>query len=83
MQDAPLAETQQSLRPIRPEHQQRQKEDQQFEGVKNFDYYVERKTGWRYPRESLGNLWATSSSSASRGQNSRADELDLRVFYII
>ena len=31
MQDARLAETRQSLRPIRPEHQQRQREDQQFE----------------------------------------------------
>ena len=33
MQDAHLTETQQSLRPIiRPEHQQRQRQDQQFEG---------------------------------------------------
>ena len=37
MQDAHLAETQQSLRPIRPEHQQRQRQDQQFEGGENFD----------------------------------------------
>ena len=51
MQDAYLMETQQSLRPIRPEHQQRQREDQQFEGGENFDYYVVRKTGWRYHRE--------------------------------
>ena len=43
MQDAHLAETQQSLRPIRPEHQQRQRQDQQFEGGENFDYYVNRK----------------------------------------
>ena len=51
MQDAYLMETQQSLRPIRPKHQQRQREDQQFEGGENFDYYVVRKTGWRYYRE--------------------------------
>ena len=43
MQDAHLAETQQSLRPIRPEHQQRQREGQQFEGGENFDYHVDRK----------------------------------------
>ena len=43
MQNAHLAETQQSLRPVRPEHQQRQREDQQFEGGENFDYYVDRK----------------------------------------
>ena len=47
MQDAHLAETRQSLRPIRPEHQQRQREDQLFEGGEIFDYYVDRKTGWR------------------------------------
>ena len=33
----------QSLRPTRPEHQQRQRQDQQFEGGENFDYYVDRK----------------------------------------
>ena len=43
MQDAHLAETQQSLRPIRPEHQQRQRQNQQFEGWENFHYYVDRK----------------------------------------
>ena len=32
MQDAQLAETQQSLRPIRPEYQQSQRQNQQFEG---------------------------------------------------
>ena len=48
MQDAHSAETQQSLRPIRPEHQQRQRPNQQFGGGENFDYYVDRKTGWRY-----------------------------------
>ena len=31
MQDAHLAETQQSLRPINPEHQERQRQDQQME----------------------------------------------------
>ena len=45
MQDAHLAESRQSLRPIRPEHQQRQRQNQQFEGGENFDYYVARKTG--------------------------------------
>ena len=51
MQDAHLAETRQSLGPIRPEHQQRQREDQQFGGGENFGYYVVRKTGWRCYRE--------------------------------
>ena len=51
MTDARLAETQQSPRPIRPEHQQRQRQDQQFEGAENFDSMSHRKTGWRYCRE--------------------------------
>ena len=46
MQGAHLAET--SLIPIR---QQRQRQDQQFEGRENFDSYLDRKTGWRYYRE--------------------------------
>ena len=47
MQDAHLAETQQSLIPIRPQYQQRQRQNQQFEGGENFDDYVDRKTGWQ------------------------------------
>ena len=69
LQDAHLAETQQSLRPR--EHQQRQREDQQFEGGENFDCYVDRKTGWRYHREPRGNASAASSSSTSQWQNSQ------------
>ena len=34
-----------------PENQQRQRQDQQFEGEENFDYHVDRKTGWRCYRE--------------------------------
>ena len=36
MQDAQLAETQHSLIQIRPQHQQRQQQNQQFEGGENF-----------------------------------------------
>ena len=38
MRNAHLAETQQSLIPIRPQHQQRQRQNQQFERGENFDY---------------------------------------------
>ena len=68
--DAHLAEKQQSLRPIRPEHQQRQRQDQQFEGGENFDYYVDRKTGSRYYREPRRNPSAASSSTTSKWQTS-------------
>ena len=71
MQDAHLAETRQSLRPIRPEHQQRQRKDQQFEKGENFDYWIDRKTGWRYHREPRGNPQAASSSSTSQWPTSQ------------
>ena len=62
---------QQSLMPIRPQHQQRQRQDQQFEGGANFDYCVDRKIGWRYYRGSRRNPQAASSSSTSQWQTSR------------
>ena len=40
MQDAHLAETEQSLRPT---FQKRQRQDQQFGGGENFDYHVDQK----------------------------------------
>ena len=45
MQGAHLAETEQTLIPIHPQHQQRQRQNQQLEGRENFDYFVDRKTG--------------------------------------
>ena len=72
MQDAHLAETRQSLGPIRPEHQQRQREDQQFEGGENFDFYVDWKTGWRYHREPGRTPPAACSSSTSQWQASQS-----------
>ena len=51
MQDAHLAKTEQTLIQIRPQHQQRQRQNQLFEGGENFDYDVHRRTGWRYYRE--------------------------------
>ena len=71
LQDAHLTETQQSLRPIRPEHQQRQRPDHQFEGGENFDYFVDRKTGWRCYRDPRWNPSAASSSSTSQWKNSQ------------
>ena len=76
MQDAHLAETQQSLRPIRPEHQQRQRQDQQFEGGENFGCYVNRKTGWRYYTEPRRNLLAASPSPTSQWQLHNGKRVD-------
>ena len=71
MHDAHLAETEQTLIRIHPQHQQRQRQNQQFEGGENFDYHVDRKTGWRYYREPRGNPLAASSSSTSQWQDSQ------------
>ena len=65
MQDAHQAETQQSLRPTHPQHRQRQRQNQQFEGGENFDHKVDRKPGWRYYRKPRWNPPAASSSSSS------------------
>ena len=75
MQDAHLAETEQTLIPIHPQHQQRQRQNQQFEGGENFDYYVDRKTEWRYYREPRGNPSAVARLTT-------ANELDLMATYI-
>ena len=68
MQDAYLTETEQTLIPIRSQLQHRQRQNQQFEGGENFDYYVYRKTGWRYYREPRRNPPAAFSSSSSTSQ---------------
>ena len=68
MQDAHLAETKQTMIPIHPQHQQRQRQNKQFEGGENFDCHVDRKTGWRYYREPRRNPPAASSSSSSTSQ---------------
>ena len=95
MQDAHLAETRQSF-PIRPQHPQLQRQNQQFEGRENFDYDVDcsvifvRKTGWRYYREPRGNPPAASSSSTSQWPTSQwqtswssvCSQIDLKCLYL-
>ena len=81
MQGAHLAETEQTLMSIRPQHQQRQRQNLQFEGGENFDnreiarlqvrQNQDRKTGWRYYREPWGNPPAASSSSTSQWPTSQ------------
>ena len=58
MQDAHLAETEQTLIPIHPQHEQRQRRKQQFEGGEGLD------GGTSEPR---GNPQGASSSSTLRG----------------
>ena len=84
MQDAHLAETQQSLRPTRPEHQQRQRQDQQFEGGENFDYCVDPKK-WmavlqKATEKPAGSVFIFNFAVANF---TMASELELMATYII
>ena len=57
-------------KPIHSSKQMRQNPNQQFEGSEDYDYVVDRKTGWKWYKEQQGNLPHTSSSSSSSWQNS-------------
>ena len=61
-----VKETSEENTPIQPTQRTRQRRDQQFEGLEEYDYQVDRQTGWRtYPSKSRGNLWHPTSSSSS------------------
>ena len=82
-QDAHLAETQQSLIPIRPQHQQRQRQNQQFEGGENFDYHIDRKTGWRCYRATGKPAGSIFIFHLAVADFATANELELMAAYII
>ena len=64
LQDEFLAAAKQLYKPIHPSKQMRQNPNQQFEGSEDYDYVVDRKTGWKWYKEQQGNLPHTSSSSS-------------------
>ena len=51
LQDAYMAETKQLYKPIHPSKQMRQNPNQQFKGSEDYDYIVDRKTGWKWYKE--------------------------------
>ena len=56
--------TQQECRPIRCDQQVRQRRGQAFEGIDEYDYRVDPRTGWQFHNsESQGDLSPSSSSS--------------------
>ena len=65
MQDAHLAETQKSLTPIRPEHQQRQRLDQQIEGGENFRLLCRSPDWMAVLQRATGKLRLAASSSST------------------
>ena len=68
LHDEHLARTQQEYGAIRLSQQVRQRKGQQFEGNEEYDYAVDAKTGWRFYKQSWGNLQTTSSGSRANLQ---------------
>ena len=56
LQDDYMAETKQLYKPSHPSKQMRQNPNQQFEGSEDYDYVVDRKTGWKWYKGQQGNL---------------------------
>ena len=56
LHDEYVKETSEGNTPIHPTQRTRQRRDQQFEGLEEYDYQVDPQTGWRtYPSRSRGN----------------------------
>ena len=70
LQDEYMAGTKQFYKPVHPSKQMRQNPNQQLEGSEEYDYVIDRTTGWKWYKEQQGNLPHTSSSSSSSWQNS-------------
>ena len=63
MHDEHVKKTQQEYRPIRCDQQVRQRRGQAFEGIDEYDYRVDPRTGWRFHNsQSQGDLSPSSSS---------------------
>ena len=63
LHDEHLARTQQEYKDIPRSQQIRQRKGQQFEGHEELDYAVDPITGWRFYRQSRGNLQTSASGS--------------------
>ena len=65
LHDEYMARTQQEYRTIPWSQQVRQRKEQQFEGIEEYDNAVDRRTGWRFYKPARGNLSLSSPSSSS------------------
>ena len=65
LHDEHLTRTRQDYRTIPRSQQVRQRKEQQFEGLEEFDYAVDPETGLRFYNESRRNLPTASSSSSN------------------
>ena len=61
-----MEETSEGNTPIPPQQRTRQRRNQQFEGLEEYNFQVDSRTGWRtYPLKSHGNLRHPASSASS------------------
>ena len=74
LHDEHLARTQDEYRTIPRSQQVRQRKGQQFEGIEEYNYAVDRSTGWRFNKGSRDNLPTASSSSSKLEPNPLEDE---------
>ena len=66
LHDEHVKETSEVNKPINPIQRSRQRRNQQFEGLEEYDYQVDPRTGWRsFPSKSQGNLRHPTFSSSS------------------
>ena len=63
-----LARAQEECRTIPRSQQVRPRKGQPFKSIEEYDYAVDRKTGWRFYKGSRGNLPTASSSSPKKGR---------------
>ena len=70
LHDESLARTQQEYRTILRSQQVRQRKEQAFEGIEEYDYAVGPRTGWRFYKPARGNLSPSSRSSSSTNRDS-------------
>ena len=68
LHDEHLARAQQKYSAIPRSQQMRQRKGHQFEGNEEYDQVVDLKTGWRFYRQSRGNLQTNSSGSRTNLQ---------------
>ena len=66
LHDEHVKEPSEGNTPIHPSHRTRQRRNQQFEGLEEYNYQVDPRTGWRsYLSKSQGSLRHPTSSSSS------------------
>ena len=79
--DEYVKETSEGNTPIHPIQRTRQRRDRQFEGLEEYDYQIDPRTGWRsYPSKSQGNLrHPTSSFFISLMETARRLEVEQKL----